>query len=144
MKLGRKLLLASFVSTLLLFSGCADKQNSSEVKKAKPEKVVQKELKKGNQKTKKAVDPTTGLIIDDGYDLVVGNCISCHSSALITQNKGDKATWNEMIVWMQKTQGLWPLGDMKEPIINYLAKNYGPTKASRRSNIVVEEWHQAN
>jgi hypothetical protein len=138
----KKILLGSFVSAFLLFSGCADKQSSSEAKKAESPKVAQKEAKAKSDEKK--VDPTTGLIIDDGYELVVGNCMSCHSSALITQNRGDKATWNEMIVWMQKTQGLWPLGDMKEPILNYLAKNYGPTKSARRSNITVEEWHKAN
>jgi len=87
-------------------------------------------------------DEATGLIIDDGYELVVGNCTSCHSAALVTQNRGDKQNWEEMIVWMQKTQGLWDLGDMKEPILNYLAKNYGPTKASRRGNITVTEWYE--
>lgn len=140
MTLSKKILLSSLASAFLLFSGCAEKQSSSETKKAEPKKVAQTEVKSDEKK----VDPTTGLIIDDGYELVVGNCTSCHSSALVTQNRGDKETWNDMIVWMQQTQGLWPLGDMKEPILAYLSKNYGPTKAARRSNIEVIEWHKAN
>ena len=31
-----------------------------------------------------------------------------------------------MIRWMQETQGLWPLGEDEDRVLNYLAANYGP------------------
>ena len=56
------------------------------------------------------LDSATGLVIDEGFQLVKGNCTPCHSARLITQNRASREGWKEMIQWMQETQNLWPLG----------------------------------
>jgi hypothetical protein len=84
----------------------------------------------------------SGLIADKGLALVVGVCGNCHSIDLVKQNRATKSGWKEMIVWMQKTQGLWDLGAKEEPILVYLAKNYGPIDTGRRKNLTDIEWYQ--
>lgn len=81
------------------------------------------------------IDPATGLVVADGFELVTQHCTNCHSTKLITQNKGNKDNWRQMIRWMQSKQGLQPLGAAEAPIIEYLANNYGPLKTSRRGNL---------
>lgn len=84
----------------------------------------------------------SGLIADEGYDLVLSNCTACHSVKLVTQNKGTEEDWKSIIKWMQETQNLWDLGENESPLVKYLAKNYGPTKKSRRANLLIEEWYE--
>jgi len=85
---------------------------------------------------------SSGLIVDEGYELVMNTCSGCHSLKLVTQNKGNKADWKEVIVWMQETQKLWDLGPTEGPIIAYLAKNYGQSKKGRRMNLENIEWYE--
>jgi len=62
----------------------------------------------------------------EGRELVVANCTACHSDKLVTQNRSDRQGWRELIHWMQKKQGLWPLDPQTEDIIvGYLATHYG-------------------
>ncbi|MEA3354239.1 MAG: hypothetical protein U9Q33_10520 [Campylobacterota bacterium] len=94
-------------------------------------------------KAVQAIDPATGLIVDKGVEDVIANCTVCHSAKFITLQRGDRQTWKDMIVWMQKTQGLWSLdmpnakGENTEKVIlDYLAKNYAPDdKIERRKNL---------
>ncbi|MFZ9887729.1 MAG: c-type heme family protein [Myxococcota bacterium] len=80
-----------------------------------------------------ALDPTTGFVIDEGWELVASQCTACHSAKLVQQNRGDEAHWLELIRWMQKTQNLWPFApDVEKQIIAYLAKHYGAVAAGRR------------
>jgi hypothetical protein len=82
------------------------------------------------------VDPDSGLIIADGWETVRTNCTVCHSAKFITFQRGDRDTWESMIRWMQKTQGLWSFDEKTEDtILSYLATNYPPGKASRRRNL---------
>jgi hypothetical protein len=61
-----------------------------------------------------------------GRELVVANCTACHSDKLVTQNRSDRQGWRELIHWMQKKQGLWPLDPQTEDVIvGYLATHYG-------------------
>ena len=61
-----------------------------------------------------------------GRELVVANCTACHSDKLVTQNRSDRQGWRELIRWMQKKQGLWPLAPQTEDVIvGYLATHYG-------------------
>lgn len=85
----------------------------------------------------------TGLVYAPGFELVKANCTVCHSSKLITQNRATKEGWEQMIDWMQETQGLWDLGNKKEKIVTYLAKNYAPESKGRRENINLSEveWY---
>lgn len=75
-----------------------------------------------------------GLIIDDNWLLVNANCSACHSAKLVTQNRGNRQTWLEIIRWMQETQGLWQFDPTTEKnILDYVAKNYPPSAVARRA-----------
>jgi hypothetical protein len=86
----------------------------------------------------------TGLVVDTGFVQVKANCLACHSSRLITQNKATKDGWAHTIVWMQETQKLWDLGSNEEVIINYLAKHYAPEESGRRKQLQDIEWYDYN
>ena len=74
----------------------------------------------------KAVDPSSGLIIAEGWQLVRANCTSCHSAQLVTNQRGNRQTWTSIIRWMQETQGLWQFTPaVEETILTYLSENYG-------------------
>jgi hypothetical protein len=66
-------------------------------------------------------------------EIVSQTCIACHSLKLVTQNRADREGWLAMIRWMQEKQGLWPLGDNEDKILDYLSTYYGPTKSFRRA-----------
>lgn len=85
----------------------------------------------------------TGLIYDEGFEIVRATCTACHSAKLVTQNRATKEGWTQMIRWMQETQGLWDLGANEGPIVSYLAKNYAPEEIGRRANLEVAaiEWY---
>ncbi len=76
-----------------------------------------------------AVDPETQLVVDEGWELVKANCTACHSAKLVTQMRGERETWLEMIRWMQQTQNLWQFPPQTEAaILDYLATNYAPQR----------------
>jgi len=82
------------------------------------------------------VDEFTGLIKSEGWETVRNNCIACHSTKLITQNRGTRNRWIAMIEWMQATQGLQNFdADTQETIVSYLTENYGPKEDARRSSL---------
>jgi len=79
-------------------------------------------------------DPDSGLIVDEHWQLVKAHCSACHSPKLVTQNRGNRQNWLEIIRWMQETQGLWQFDAVTETaILDYLEKNYAPAAASRRA-----------
>ncbi len=63
-------------------------------------------------------------------DLIVANCTSCHTAKLVCQNRMTRARWDETLTWMQKEQNLWPLGDRRKPILDYLEKHLGIKQVS--------------
>ena len=83
-----------------------------------------------------------GLAEGPGYREVLVNCTACHSAQLVTQNRGDRNRWEQIIRWMQETQGLWDLGDNESVILDYLAANYPPEVINRRMNLdqAAIEW----
>ena len=85
----------------------------------------------------------TGLVVAEGFKEVKATCTACHSAQLVTQNAATREGWEEMIRWMQRTQGLWELGDSEEVILDYLAEHYAPEEIGRRANLNVEEieWY---
>lgn len=90
------------------------------------------------------VDPESGLAFDETMPIVKGQCTACHSSKLILQSHFDREKWIERIRWMQRTQKLWDLGDTEKPILDYLAKYYGPIKTpfdGRRLPLDSPKWH---
>lgn len=88
------------------------------------------------------IEVESGLKFDEGYEIVRDQCSKCHSLELVTQNRASRSGWEENIRWMQETQGLWDLGELEGPILDYLAKNYGPKKSSRRPNLENIEWYE--
>lgn len=83
----------------------------------------------------------TGLIVAEGFETVRAQCTACHSGKLVAQNRATREGWEEMIRWMQKSQGLWPLGENEPVILDYLATNYGPQETGRRANLEEVEWY---
>lgn len=89
-----------------------------------------------------SIHVASGLIADEGYQMVLANCTGCHSADLIKQNRGTEDYWKGLIVWMQTTQGLWDLGENEKTIVQYLSKNYAPTQEGRRANLSGIKWYQ--
>lgn len=80
-----------------------------------------------------AVDPETGLVIDDDWQLVRAHCAGCHSARLVTGQQGSAEQWRATIRWMQATQNLWQFEpEVEQRIVDYLARNYPPTRQGRR------------
>ena len=88
----------------------------------------------------------SGLKFGPGIEVVQSQCLSCHSSKLITQNRATRDGWEEMIRWMQATQGLGPLGTQEPVILDYLATFYAPENEHRRPILEVNEieWYILN
>lgn len=121
-----------------------------------PQPVSEEVQRKNRQKRKDAVAESedfdrvengihvqTGLVFAEGFAEVRGTCTACHSAKLVTQNRATRAGWKEMIRWMQKTQGLWNLGNQEPIILDYLAKHYAPAEVERRPGLDVAaiEWY---
>ncbi len=83
----------------------------------------------------------SGLVVAEGFEIVVANCVACHSGKLIAQNKATRQGWKNLIRWMQKTQKLWDLGENEEYILDYLEKNYAPKPGGRRAPLKNIQWH---
>jgi hypothetical protein len=81
-------------------------------------------------------DPLTGLKMAGDWEVVRNNCIACHSTRLITQQRGTAEQWLGMIRWMQAKQNLWEFDPETESrIVAYLAEYYPPREDSRRAAI---------
>ena len=93
-------------------------------------------------KIENGIHTATGFIANEGYQTVIQNCTSCHSSQLVIQNRMNKERWNATIKWMQETQNLWDLGVNQEIIVNYLVANYPPVEKGRRANLKIENWYE--
>ena len=85
------------------------------------------------------IDAFTGFKKTGDWELVRANCIACHSTKLITQQRGTAAQWLAMIRWMQAKQNLWQFEpETEQKIISYLAENYPPQEDRRRAPIPPE------
>lgn len=82
------------------------------------------------------LDPATGMKMGVNWELARNNCITCHSAQQFLRQKGTLVTWTEIVKWMQTDGGLWALApELEGKIVTYLAENYGPSEAFRRSPI---------
>lgn len=99
-------------------------------------------IEEDEDKIENGIHVRTGFVDDIGLMETIDNCTNCHSSKLVTQNRMSKERWVETIRWMQKTQGLWNLGGNEAIIVNYLAKNYAPSKKGRRENLTNINWYE--
>ncbi len=120
-------IVAAFAGTLLL-GACSKEEPMPEPPVAAP---VQSEAV-----TEPAIDPVTGLIMAEDWEIVRANCIACHSAKLVTQQRGTAQQWLTMIRWMQAKQNLWQFDeDTERRIITYLVDNYAPDADRRRASI---------
>lgn len=108
--------------------------NSDSGKKEEENQITGEEVVDG-------IDVMTGFVAEGDYRIVKANCLACHSSKLILQNRATREGWEEMIRWMQETQKLHDLGPMEDKILDYLASYYAPKKEGRRKTLEVEEWY---
>lgn len=128
-----------FMAAILLVSYFTDLHNIEQKRKKDAQKS---DLPEGEAEGVKPVDPETGLVIGPGFNLVKANCLGCHSSKLITQNRASRTTWKETILWMQQTQNLWDLGENEPKILDYLSEHYAPGQAGRRLPLQQVEWYE--
>jgi mono/diheme cytochrome c family protein len=78
-------------------------------------------------------DPTTGLVVAPGWEVVRAHCGTCHSFQLVTSQRSGTAFWSGTIRWMQRTQNLWQIPpDQHQAIVGYLATHYAETDRGRR------------
>jgi hypothetical protein len=107
------------------------------VKEAAPPPPYLAEVKDG-------IHQPTGLKADAHLEMVLGNCLACHSADVIRNTRLSRDGWNSIIVWMQQKQNLWDLGKNQELIVDYLAKNYAPEAQGRRRNLAlhVNDWYE--
>lgn len=127
------------IAALLVVSYITDRRH---IKQKALEQLDKSTLSDNISKATKPIDTESGLVIDPGFNLVKTNCLRCHSSKLITQNKANRETWKETIRWMQKTQNLWDLGENESKILDYLAKNYAPGQMGRRLPLRDVQWYE--
>jgi len=122
-----KTLTALLLLSLTLLVACS-KEHAPENTDSAPAKAV--------VAAEPEIDPVTGFKMTGDWELVRGNCTACHSSKLITQQRGTAQQWLTMIRWMQKKQNLWQFDPGTESrIITYLSDNYPPDAAQRRAAI---------
>jgi hypothetical protein len=63
-----------------------------------------------------------------GRELVLANCMPCHSTAVIASSHQSRERWDQTITKMQKQNGLWPLApDTRRQILDYLAATQPPS-----------------
>ena len=118
-------IIAAFIGAALL-GACSKEEPAPPAPATKPEVVV----------AEPELDPVTGLIMAQDWEIVRANCTPCHSAKLVTQQRGTAEQWLTMIRWMQAKQNLWPFDENTERrIIAYLANNYPPDAARRRAAI---------
>ena len=80
-----------------------------------------------------SIDPASGLIVAEHWELARAHCGACHSYRLVTANRGDRQYWLDTLRWMQRTQNLWPIPTEQEAaLLDYLATNYNESEWGRR------------
>ncbi len=117
------------VAVLLLVGGCGPAESPAPAPVAQsPTPEVQNVPTPSD-----SIDPASGLVMDEHWELVRAHCSVCHSIRLVTQNRADRDTWLAWIRWMQDSQGLWEFDPVTEAgILDYLATHYAPVAVGRR------------
>jgi len=75
----------------------------------------------------------TVLAEGEGRSEVFGYCTACHNTALIRRSAFTRERWDELMDWMAEKHGMNPLeGEVRDTIVDYLARHYGPRARSPR------------
>ena len=57
----------------------------------------------------------------EGREVVMANCIPCHSTALVAANHMSREGWDRTITRMQTENGMWAIPkEVREMILDYL------------------------
>lgn len=73
-----------------------------------------------------ASDDFGGLPEGDGRLETYQNCLACHSSAIIRQQRLSRETWDEVLDWMVEQHGMWQMApEVREQVLDYLAEQFG-------------------
>ncbi len=68
-----------------------------------------------------------GLKPGEGRQLIVTNCVPCHSTSLVVSYRTTREGWDEVITRMQKEEGLWPFStEDRMALLDYLEATQGP------------------
>lgn len=71
-------------------------------------------------------DEWEGLPEGEGREELFYNCIACHSTAIIQQQRLDRRTWNEVLVWMVDDMGMPQMPEEEhELVLDYLVEHFG-------------------
>lgn len=71
-------------------------------------------------------DEWEGLPEGEGREELFYNCIACHSTAIIQQQRLDRRTWNEVLVWMVDDMGMPEMPEEEhELVLDYLVEHFG-------------------
>lgn len=63
-----------------------------------------------------------------GRELILANCIPCHSTAVIAASHQTRERWDLTITKMQKQNGMWPiLPSIRKQILDYLELTQPPS-----------------
>lgn len=125
-------LMAGLILGALLWPGA----NTEEPKAAMPE------LSLPELPSDAPIDPESGLIMVEGYELVKAHCGACHSTRLVIQNRQSRKGWKSLIRWMQREHRLWDLGEQEGQVLDYLARCYAPQKKGRRKKLENIDWYE--
>ncbi len=73
-----------------------------------------------------AADDLGGLPQGPGQEEAYAICAACHSIRMVTQQRLNRADWDEALVWMVEEQEMPAIEpEQRDLILDYLAKNYG-------------------
>ncbi len=68
-----------------------------------------------------------GLPEGDGRVETYSNCVICHSTMIIRQQRLTRRTWDEVLTWMVEEKGMWELpAEVRAKVLDYLAEHFGP------------------
>lgn len=71
-------------------------------------------------------DEWEGLPPGEGREEVFYNCIACHSTAIVQQQRLDSRTWREVLDWMEEEMGMPELPEEERALaLDYLVTHFG-------------------
>lgn len=74
-----------------------------------------------SDKSNLVVDPAFQLKPGKGMELVMANCMPCHSTAIVAANHMSRDGWSKTIDTMQQKNGMWPLSpQIRKQLLDYL------------------------
>jgi hypothetical protein len=63
-----------------------------------------------------------------GRELILANCLPCHSAAVIASTHQTREKWDLTITKMQKQNGMWPIvPSIRKQILDYLEATQPPS-----------------